>query len=279
MVSFFICFFLSLLYVFQSLVFVLCPSLFSLAFVLLTGLVLSLLLSFTQLFPSPLVLPDLSSHLKYFLPGLMEHRHGDCVMSLHGELLPRKLYDVIALETVAMVTELIEVTGNKGVVIRPEPGNAPFNGNNNKKKTLLMSLRSRAVCLWFKVPSSFSDAVCSIWASFSWTELSCSSVSSLKCYCGHHATIKWKKELCCPVLLCNVFPSVVAVCFFLFGFFFFLWWIGQSSYYPSWCQRYANSEYYMSELASSAPGSVSNRQAIICFPLIFCLLPAFCFSL
>lgn len=137
MVSFFICLFLSLLYVFQSLVFVLCPSLFSLAFVLLTGLVLSLLLSFTQLFPSPLVLPDLSSHLKYFLPGLMEHRHGDCVMSLHGELLPRKLYDVIALETVAMVTELIEVTGNKGVVIRPEPGNAPFNGNNNKKRHFL----------------------------------------------------------------------------------------------------------------------------------------------
>lgn len=86
---------------------------------------------------SPVVLPDLSSHLKYFLPGLMEHCHGDCVMSLHGELLPRKLYDVIALETVTMVTELIEVTGNKGVVIRPEPGNAPFNGNNNKKRHFL----------------------------------------------------------------------------------------------------------------------------------------------
>lgn len=65
----------------------------------------------------------------------MEHRHGDCMMSLHGELLPRKQYDVIALETVAMVTELAEVTGNKGVVIRPEPGNVPFNGNNKKKDT------------------------------------------------------------------------------------------------------------------------------------------------
>lgn len=123
------------------------PLFLSLAFILLTGLIFFLLLSFILLFPeSSFVLPDLSSHLKYFLPGLMEHRHGDCMMSLHGELLPRKQCDVIALETVAMVTELAEVTGNKGVVIRPEPGNVPFNGNN-KKKTLLMYLCFRAVCL------------------------------------------------------------------------------------------------------------------------------------
>lgn len=48
------------------------------------------------------------------------------MMSLHWELLPRKLRDVIAPETVAMVTE---VTGRKGVVISQMAGNAPINGN------------------------------------------------------------------------------------------------------------------------------------------------------
>lgn len=45
----------------------------------------------------------------------MEHCHGDHMTSLHWEGLPRKPYDVIALEAVAMVTELAEVTGKKGL--------------------------------------------------------------------------------------------------------------------------------------------------------------------
>lgn len=89
-------------------------------------------LSFILLFPEPsFVPPDLSSQLKYFLPGLMEHHHGDHMMSLHWEQLPGKPYDVIALETVTMVTELAEVTGKKGLTIWPVPGNVPINGNRD----------------------------------------------------------------------------------------------------------------------------------------------------
>lgn len=73
-------------------------------------------LSLILLFPEPsFVLSDLSSHLKYFLPGLMEHCHGDYMTSLHWEQLPGKPYDVTALEAVVMVTERAEVTGKKGL--------------------------------------------------------------------------------------------------------------------------------------------------------------------
>lgn len=105
----------------------------SLSSILLIRLIFLPPLSFTLLFPgSSFVLPDLSFHLKYLLPGLMEHRHGDHMMSLHWERLPRKPYDVIALETVAMVTELAEVTGKKGFVIWPVPGNVPIDGNKEE---------------------------------------------------------------------------------------------------------------------------------------------------
>lgn len=93
----------------------------------------------------------------------MEHRHGDCMMSLRWELLPRKLRDVIAPETVAMVTE---VTGRKGVVISRMAGNVPINGN--KEDAFIYVFLFQGGLPVIPSPRSFPDTVCSVWV-FIWS--------------------------------------------------------------------------------------------------------------
>lgn len=127
----------------------------------------------------------------------MEHRHGDCMMSLRWELLPRKLRDVIAPETVAMVTE---VTGRKGVVISRMAGNAPINGNK-EDVYLCISVPGRAACdskspflSWYSVLSLGFHLVCVILLTYfyRWMLL----------WTSRHN--KMGKNLPCPVLLCSM---------------------------------------------------------------------------
>lgn len=137
---------------------------------------------FYPAFPEPsVVLSDLSSHLRNFLPGLMEHCHGDHMTSLHWEWLPRKPYDVIALEAVAMVTELAEVTG-KGFVIWWVPGNVPI--NCNKEETFLYIFRFQGGLPVTPGPHCFMSCNFSGWA--------VSTGSGILPTCGHQTTRKWR---------------------------------------------------------------------------------------
>lgn len=80
----------------------------------------------------------------------VEHCHGDHMTSLHWEGLPRKPYDVIALEAVAMVTELAEVTGKKG--LSSDGRQEMFPSTAVKRRLLFIFLDPREGCLWLKDP-------------------------------------------------------------------------------------------------------------------------------
>lgn len=215
-------------------------------------------LSFIMLFPEFSFVPsDLSSHLKYSLPGLMEHHHGEHMMSLHWEQLPRKPYDVIALETVAVVTELAEGTGKKGFVIWQVPGNVPLDENKEDTFIYIFILQGGLPVVprahfffWYNVLHlGYFLLVCVIllmcfycWM-LSWTSSHNKMGKSyiVLCFC-----VRWVPTSYC----CLIFPV---------WFLLFLWRIMQCSYYPSRCQ--SNCECHTPQLASSAPGSGSVRNS------------------
>lgn len=145
----------------------------------------------------------------------------------------------------------LKLTGKKGLVIWPVPGNVPINGN--KEETFIYIFMFQGGLLVIQRPLFF------FWSNM--LRLSCfplACVILLAClYCWmlswisrHNKMeksyvvlwfcVRWVPTFCC----CLIFPVWCLLS---------LWWIAQPSCYPSRCQRYSNGECHMPEFA---PGSV-----------------------
>lgn len=145
----------------------------------------------------------------------MEHCHGEPVTSLLWEQLPGKPCDVIALEAVAMVTELAEVAGKKG--LSSDGCQETFPPTGIKKRLLfIFDVPGRAAC------DSKTPLLCVLQHSLPGLFL---LISGILPTCFHCWMLLWtsnydKMEKSCVVLWSCIRWDCVAVAlwFFLFAF-------------------------------------------------------------